>query len=100
MAFDASQTGPIRLDEETIASMRLALRAYVDRADESAPLRSALAVMTTEARRKAMLPEQLLIVLKELWTSLAEVREIADVSEQIRMQQRVVTMCIREYFDA
>jgi hypothetical protein len=47
----------------------------------------------------AILPEHLLITLKQIWSSLPEVRSVGDVEEQTRMLQRVVTMCIREYYD-
>ena len=100
MAHDSSQPPPSRLDDRTLASLRAALLAYLDHPDEPVALRSALVVLAGEARAKAILPEQLLIVVKELWSTLAEVRGIADVREQIRLQQRVVTMCIREYYDA
>jgi hypothetical protein len=61
-------------------------------------LREALDTMASEARAKSMLPEQLLIVLKDMWYSLPEVRAIEDSSAQIRLLQRVVTMCIKEYY--
>jgi predicted ATPase len=100
MAFDSSQTPPSGLDDGTIASVRAALRVYISDARDPLPLRAALLAMATEARTKSILPEHLLIVLKDIWSSLAEVRDIADVAEQVRMQQRVVTMCIREYYSA
>ena len=100
MAFDASRTPPSRLDDETIASVRDALRGYLANANHASPLRQALLLMATEARGKTMVPEQLLVVLKELWGGLAEVRAMADLEQQIRLQQRVVTMCIKEYYSA
>ena len=45
-----------------------------------------------------MLPEQLLGVLKSMWHSLPSVRAISDSSDQVRLLQRVVTMCIKEYY--
>jgi hypothetical protein len=100
MAFDSSQTPPSRLDDGTIASVRAALREYITDARDPLPLRAALFAMATEARTKSILPEHLLIVLKDVWSSLAEVRDITDVAGQVRMQQRVVTMCIKEYYSA
>jgi hypothetical protein len=41
----------------------------------------------------------LLITLKETWNALPEVRSMNDSREQVRLLQRVVTMCIREYYD-
>ena len=100
MAFDSSRTPPSRLDDETIVSVRDALRGYLANANDAAPLRAALLLMATDARSKSMLPEQLLVVLKDVWGSLAEVRSMSDADQQIRMQQRVVTMCIKEYYSA
>ncbi len=100
MAFDSSQTPPSRLDDGTIASVRAALREYITDARDPLPLRAALLAMASEARTKSILPEHLLIALKDVWSSLAEVRDITDVAEQVRMQQRVVTMCIKEYYSA
>jgi hypothetical protein len=54
--------------------------------------------MAGEARSKSMLPEQLLVVLKDIWYALPAVRAIDDAGAQIRLLQRVVTMCIKEYY--
>jgi hypothetical protein len=43
-------------------------------------------------------PEQLLVVLKDLWYSLPAVRTIDDFGAQVRTLQMVVTMCIKEYY--
>jgi hypothetical protein len=100
MAFDSSQTPPSRLDEQVVGAVRVALRAYLADTGESAPLRAALVNLAAEARGKSMLPEQLLVVLKDVWSGLAEVRAMSDVGAQVRLQQRVVTMCIKEYYSA
>jgi hypothetical protein len=98
MPYDSTQRPPSRLDDATLEELRAALRQYL--VDSSSPgvLRSALLRMSSEARAKEMLPEQLLIVLKDVWSALPEVRAMPDATEQIRMLQRVVTMCIREYY--
>jgi hypothetical protein len=54
--------------------------------------------MAAEAREKTVLPEQLLVVLKDVWYSLPGVQEMSDTTEQVRLLQRAVTMCIREYY--
>jgi ActR/RegA family two-component response regulator len=98
MAHDSSQTPPSRLDDETVAAVRAALRAYLANPAESAALQRALLRISAEARERAMLPEQLLVVLKDLWGTLPEVRAMTDAGEQVRLLQRVVTMCIKEYY--
>ncbi len=100
MAHDSSSTPPSRLDEPTIAAVRDALRGYLADTSNPATLQRALLGMSSEARDRAMLPEHLLVVLKELWSGLPEVRAMHDSSEQVRLLQRVVTMCIKEYYGA
>jgi hypothetical protein len=100
MAHDSSQTSPSRLDDETLNDVRLALRAYLRDASDPTALQASLLLMANEARKRAIMPEQLLIVLKDVWNALPEVRAMPDTREQINLLQRVVTMCIREYYSA
>ena len=98
MAYDSSQTPPSRLDETVVAAVREAMRAYLADSADPGRLRDALVAMAADARARSMPPEQLLVVLKDLWGGLGEVRAMTDVGQQVRLQQRVVTMCIKEYF--
>jgi hypothetical protein len=41
-----------------------------------------------------------LIALKHIWISLPEVRVMADTGNQMLLLERVVTMCIKEYYSA
>ena len=100
MAHDSSPPPPSRLDDDTVAAVRGALRAYLANPDESSGIQVALLRMAAEARERAILPEQLLVVLKDAWSTLPEVRTMTDASEQVRLMQRVVTMCIKEYYSA
>src|SRR5687768_6200456 len=99
MAHDSSPPPTAALDEETVARARVALSNYLEDSDAAGPeLRNALDAMATEARAKSMLPEQLLVVLKDIWYALPAVRALEDSGAQIRLLQRVVTMCIKEYY--
>ena len=98
MAFDSSRTPPSRLDDATIATMQVALRAYLANPAERAQLQRALTAVASEARTRDILPEHLLVALKGVWNALPEVRAIADANEQTRLLQRVVTLCIKEYY--
>ena len=98
MAFDSSRTPPSRLDPAAIAELRVALGAYLAKSEDRAPLQAALARLAAEARDKGIPPEQLLVVLKEIWNGLPEVRAASDASAQVTLLQRAVTMCIREYY--
>jgi hypothetical protein len=99
MAHDSSPPPAAGLAEETIARTRVALSHYLDDPEGGGQeLREALDAMATEARSKSMLPEQLLVVLKDVWYALPAVRSLEDSGAQIKLLQRVVTMCIKEYY--
>ena len=97
MAYDSTQ-GPGSLSEETIAAVRTALIQYAGSPTTGERLGETLREMAAEARDVSMLPEQLLVVLKDIWYSLPNVRAMKEPAEQVRLLQRVVTMCIREYY--
>jgi hypothetical protein len=99
MAHDSSQP-PGRLDDASLDAVRLALRAYLHDSEDESALQASLVRVSSEARARNILPEQLLVTLKELWSSLPEVRATTDATQQVRLLQRVVTMCIRAYYDA
>jgi hypothetical protein len=99
MAHDSSPPPAPGLAEETVARARIALSGYLEDPEvHGQDLRDALDVMAAEAREKKMLPEQLLVVLKDIWYTLPAMRAVEDSGSQIRMLQRVVTMCIKEYY--
>ena len=100
MAHDSSQTPPSRLDDESVSALRFALRAYLHNAEAPSGLQAALHRIATEARERGILPEQLLVVLKDLWSTLPEVRSMTDTRQQVNLLQRVVTMCIKEYYSS
>lgn len=100
MAHDAGTPPPSRLADDTIAALKDALRRYLSNGQSPGPLQAALVLVAQEARDKHILPEQLLVMLKEIWSSLPEVRAMSDTEEQVRLLQRVVTMCIKEYYGA
>ena len=99
MAHDSGQPPSGRIDDASLDAVRLALRAYLRDADASA-LQASLLLVSIEARARNVLPEQLLVTLKELWNTLPEVRAMSDAGQQVRLLQRVVTMCIHEYYNA
>ena len=99
MAFDSSHDPPSRLSDDTTDCVRVALRDYLA-SESSTAVQRALLKMAAEAREKSMPPEQVLIALKDIWNTLPEVRTMSDTGNQIRLLQRVVTMCIKEYYSA
>ena|SRR5690242_5649749 len=100
MQHDTGPMSPNALAQEAVDSVRIALAQYVEtRAAEPAPaLRSALHALAQDARAKAVSPEHLLVALKGIWQSLPTVEKARDQAEQTRLLQRVVTICIKEYF--
>jgi hypothetical protein len=100
MAADSSHTPPSRLSEDTVAAVRDALRAYLSDRSDPRRLQTALMLMSNEARDRTILPEHLLVMLKDTWGALPEVRSMTDAGEQVRLLQRIVTMCIKEYYSA
>jgi hypothetical protein len=97
-AHDSSSPPPSRLPDETVHALREALRRYLSNGLTPGPLQAALLLTAREARERDILPEQLLIALKDVWNSLPEVRAMTDNGQQVRLLQRVVTMCIKEYY--
>jgi hypothetical protein len=100
MAHDSSSTPSSLLDVDTVSAVRQALRTYLNDSKDSSTLQAPLLKMASEARARAILPEQLLIVLKDVWNTLPEVRAMKDAHQQVALLQRVVTMCIKEYYSA
>src|SRR4051812_22576456 len=99
MAHDSSPPPSPGLADETVTRAQAALSRYLEDPEANGQeLRDALDAMATEARAKSMLPEQLLVVLKDIWYALPAVRALDDSGAQIRLLQRVVTMCIKEYY--
>jgi hypothetical protein len=97
MAHD-STPGPGTLAAETIEAVRSALAQYAETPSDGEPLRRALDTMAAEAHAKSILPEQLLVILKDVWYSLPNVAAMRDSAEHARLLQRAVTICIKEYY--
>jgi hypothetical protein len=99
MAHDSSSPPPAALDAATLDAVRTAIVVYLDApGSHGVRLRDALTHMASEARDKAILPEQLLVTLKDIWYGLPTIRRIAEPRDQVQMLQRIVTMCIQEYY--
>lgn len=97
MAYDSSP-GRGALAAETVEAVRSALALYVRAPHQGDGLRETLRVMSVEAREKSILPERVLVILKDIWYSLPTVRAMTEQAEQTRLLQRIVTICIKEYY--
>lgn len=98
MAPDRTPEVP-KLNAASLAALASALEHFAVRADASA-LQLALQGIAIEAREKHMRAEHLLVVLKDIWYSVPQIAQAPQGELQNRMLQRVVTLCIREYYSA
>jgi hypothetical protein len=99
MAHDSS--APRRqLSPDAIARLEAALGKYLQSGTEAADLQAAIRAVSAEARQHGIHAEQVLVVLKDLWFGLPQIRSASPGDQQPEMLQRVVTLCIREYYSA
>jgi|SRR6185369_1586959 len=99
MARDHTPQRP-QLDARSIESLTAALADYLAKGDVGESLHGVLRSLAEEARAKDMHAEHLLVALKDAWYALPSVSALPDGEPQNRMLQRVVTLCIREYYSA
>jgi hypothetical protein len=97
MAHDSTPNRP-ELTAASVEALRSALREYLEYSNETSALQSALRLIATEARAKKMHAEQLLVILKDVWFALPQIGQARESELQNRLLQRVVTLCIREYY--
>ena len=98
MAQDAGQPVDRKLDNDTLERIGEVLVEYIASPDSTGDgLRDALRDLADDARAKQIPPEYLLVVLKDLWRSLPQLRS-ATPSDEARLLQRVVSMSIAQYY--
>lgn len=99
MAPDLTPDRP-QLSAAAIDALESALQKFLVDANEVVTLQPALRRVATEAREKKMRAEELLVWLKDVWFALPEIRKTPEGENQTRLLQRVVTLCIREYYSS
>lgn len=97
MARESTPDRP-QLDAAAVDALTSALLRYLADGDDGAPLQAALRQVALQAREKRMHAEQLLMELKDVWYELPPIKKTPEGPDQTRMLQRVVTLCIREYY--
>ena len=97
MARDLTPQRP-ELDAASIDALNAALQRYVERGEDGSELTDVLRRVAEEARAKHMHAEQLLITLKDVWYALPAIRKMPDGDQQNRLLQRLITLCIRQYY--
>ena len=87
------------LSESVTKELRSALAEQLRKPDQPAPeLNELLARVAQEAREKNLKPEELLIIFKQLWNSLAESMRPQSADQFERIRQNLVTICIKAYY--
>ena len=86
------------LSMETSAALHAALARYSTGAEDAAALRGALRRVAEEAHARDVSAAELLIAFKSLWRSLPAVRDTSDPMLRARLLERLVTICIEEYY--
>lgn len=88
------------LSAASVATLQSALQEFLADERDVEALRRALRGVAQEAREKGIHAEQLLVVLKDVWFALPQLGTVQPGEAQNRLLQRVVSLCIREYYSA
>jgi len=87
------------LSDSTMKELQAALTEQLKRPNGPTPeLTKLLKRVGAEARAKNVKPEQLLVIFKQLWNSLAESLRPQNPEQQERVRQTLVTLCIQAYY--
>lgn len=79
--------------------LRSALADQLRNPDQPSPeLNVLLRRVAHEARDKNIRPEELLVIFKQLWNSLAESTRPQSADQFERIRQNLVTLCIKAYY--
>jgi len=97
MAFDPTPNTPA-LDSTTVLALRGALSRSVATGDHGEELQDLLRRAAREARQNGVLPEQMLIALKDIWYSLPELSVHPGNDVQTRLLQQLIARCIQDYY--
>jgi len=96
MAFE--RTPSARLEPDTLDALRSVMQRAMRNGGHEQELQSVLARAATEARDKDIHAEQLLVIMKELWFSLPDLRSADDSERQTKLLQELITRCITQYY--
>jgi hypothetical protein len=79
--------------------LRTTLTEQLRRPERPTPeLSNLLKKVASEAREKGIQPEELIVIFKQLWNSLAESMRPQNVDQYERVRQNLVTLCIQAYY--
>lgn len=86
------------LSAESVAVLKSALETYLADQSQLGSIQPALRRVAAEARDRKIHAEQLLLILKDIWFGLPQIRSTPEGEPQRQTLQRIVTLCIREYY--
>ena len=96
MAFDRIPSP--RLEAETLDALRGVMERAMHRGDHAHELQEVLTRAAAEAREKNIHAEQLLVILKQLWHSLADLRGAEESDRRNELLQELISRCITHYY--
>ena len=97
MAYDRMPSQ--RLEADTVEALRSVMQLAMRRGDHGQELQDVLSRAANEAREKDIHAEQLLVIMKDLWYSLPDLRS-KDTDRQIELLQELISRCITQYYSA
>ncbi|HKN37165.1 MAG TPA: hypothetical protein VJX16_28310 [Terriglobales bacterium] len=88
-----------QLSQSTIKELRSALTEQMKQPNGPTPeLARLLKRVAAEARQNNIRPEELLVIFKQLWNSVAESLRPQNAEQHERVRQNLVTLCIQAYY--
>lgn len=86
------------IDEELLEALRKALARRLSGQSDDRELRCVLRTVSRAAQARGLHAEQLVIALKRVWEETPEVRAAGSREARLRTMERIVTLCIEEYY--
>jgi hypothetical protein len=87
------------LSENTIKELQAALTEQLRHPDTpTVELKKLLRKVGAEARENGVKPEELLVLFKQMWNTLAESMRLQNADQHERVRQNLVTLCIQAYY--
>lgn len=101
MAYDSRSTPePRPLGDETIAALRgAAIHVWENPALGEGPLHAALARMVSESRDRSLRAEEVIVAFKEILAGLP-LHTSERRLEANHFRERLITLCIKAYYNA
>ena len=99
VAETIARTSVSPLSDSTIKELRAALADQLKQPDgPTSTLADVLKRVGKEAHQKNVPPEELIVIFKEMWNSLAESLRPQNPDQYESVRQRLVTLCIQAYY--